>query len=502
MKRFMTALAILGLLAAPVTALATALTWTGNTSSSWVVNTNWSPTSGYPGSLFAGDTALINVATNNPVSLTSSPSNSIASLDLDAAANDAVVSLNLQASLTVTSGTTVLGGDAGSNTATIQLTSGTFDPAALVLRGQDPAQTRRAFFDLDGGTLTAPDSLTLQGEADIDAEIDFNMSGGAVTVNVNASDMFDTVASIDMASTKTFTADSLTISVPDSATSYNSSISLKGAGTHVISNAVVLNGTSSAAKKPKLAVQSTGSDVTIGSLDLNGGNATDREAVLDIDQSVSVGTATTLAGYLNIDVRTGEVFDIDDATVDGATTVLTLVTPGTFQGDTLTIDAEAAGAARSFEKAGSGHYQVVGTAFPAVLVKGDQAAMSPTDAATLKVSAGTFSPKTIHFLGSTDATNGHAIADFDVSVTVTGEGTSAVDTKFEKMVDIDLAAGATFDTDRADMVGTDADLYVIGRGDGVSGDSKLKMSSFTPNDRPIVFEGAASTNGLIVEIGT
>ena len=89
-----------------------------------------------------------------------------------------------------------------------------------------------------------------------------------------------------------------------------------------------------------------------------------------------------------------------------------------------------------------------------------------------------------------------------MSVTVTGEGTSAVDTSFDAMVDIDLAAGVTFDTDRADMVGANADLMVTGNGDAISGDSVLKMSSFTPNDRPIVFEGAAATNGLIVQIGT
>jgi hypothetical protein len=290
------------LLLAPAGVDAASFTWDGNLSSSWTAETfmpvyrnNWAP-DGYPGKVGSTDTALIDVATNNPVVLSSNLSNSIATLDLDAATNDAVVSLDIQANLTVTTSTTVTGGDADTDTATITLTSATFDPGALVLRGEDPAQTRQAFFDLDGGTLTAPDSLTLQGEANIDAEIDFNMSTNAVTADVNVNDDFDTLATIDMGS-NTFTAGSMTISADTMAA--NDAKVVLSAGTFDINGEVELNSESSANNHASQSILEVMNNVTFhpDSLDVNGGNAAGEEAELLFDESVTVKNSTSSTSF-------------------------------------------------------------------------------------------------------------------------------------------------------------------------------------------------------------
>jgi len=120
----------------PLTAQATAYTWTGTTSNAWALSTNW--TGGTFPSAYA-DTATIGVATNNPVSLTdtellggltvSNVASSLTGLDI---ASTGI--LGMQGGISLSSGTTngrkitiegILRNDAASSATTYTISGGT-----------------------------------------------------------------------------------------------------------------------------------------------------------------------------------------------------------------------------------------------------------------------------------------------------------------------------------------------------------------------------------------
>ncbi len=350
---------------------------------------------------------------------------SATTLAIDAADDDATRALEKLGAgeLAVSTSTTITGDDdAGDYPATLKMTAGTLDPAALYLYGGS-SSARKATFDYDAGTLTNPDSITMRSYSDIDAEASMT-SAGALTVDTDGR---ATVAVVDTADLQTFTTDSLTISVPDAATSYNSALTLQGAGEYVITNGVTLNGTSQANVEPSLTVSSTGDNaVTCGSLDLNGGGSTSQEAVLDIDKSVTVGNSgTTMAGYVNIDVAGSQTLDLDDIAVDGSSTVLTLVTSGTCQGDTVTIDAATPNASRALTKAGAGTLTVT----TSTTLTGDYD--SGNYPATFTLSAGTFDPAVLYLYGG-NTSDRKSIFDYDAGTltnpdSMTMQGYSSVD---------------------------------------------------------------------------
>ncbi|HRX83849.1 MAG TPA: hypothetical protein P5572_02385 [Phycisphaerae bacterium] len=114
-----------------------------------------------------------------------------------------------------------------------------------------------------------------------------------------------------MASTKSFTSDSLAISVPDNATSYEAVLSLAGAGSYAVTNAVTINGTALANVEPKLVVSSSAASASFGSISLNGGDTASREAVVDADQNVTVSGNATFTGYAQVDVASGKTLASD-----------------------------------------------------------------------------------------------------------------------------------------------------------------------------------------------
>ncbi len=364
MKRFLTTIAACVALCLPSAAFAAAINWDGDTNSSWLTGSNWDDPSGfYPGQAGAGDSATIAVATNNPVTLSSSPSNSIASLTINAATNDAVVQLtHSRGTLTTTSVVQLIGGDAGSNTSTYRLNGGTatLSGASVNIDGGD-SSSRKAILDYDSGTFThgSSDPMRMRGYADIDAEE--SLTVGDLTVDTDGR---DTVGVIDMADLKTHTADTLTITVPNAATSYNSTLTLQGPGEFVITNAVTLNGSSNGAGEPKLVVASTGDNaISFGSLDLVGGNADTKEAVLDLDKSITVAdTAASFdsffVGYVNADLAADVIADFKDVLWDASGTLsLVVSTGGSGTADFKTNEfriQEADDAAITVTKSGSG----------------------------------------------------------------------------------------------------------------------------------------------------
>jgi hypothetical protein len=187
MKSFITALGICALLIATGGVYAVGYDWCGGGSldGNWKDSANWTQAD-YPGKNQAGDTATIADDTKMPAYLSSSLSYSIASLELDAATPDASVSFTHSGgTLTVSSTTTVTGGDASSYTATITLSGGTFDPADLYLYGGD-ADTRQSVFHMDSGTLTKPDSTTIQDYVELQVDDGETANFGNSTCNADA----------------------------------------------------------------------------------------------------------------------------------------------------------------------------------------------------------------------------------------------------------------------------------------------------------------------------
>lgn len=173
--------------------------------------------------------ANLSVVTNSTGAMTAS------TLTLDADTADASRTLTKAGAgtLTVTTSTTLTGDDdSGNYPATFTLSAGAFDPAALYVNGGDTS-ARKAIFDYDAGTLTNPDSMTMQGYASVDSEASITVAG-QLTVDAGA---HATSADIDMAATTTFTASSLVIGDA----SYACTLSFTGAGTGANASKLVTN---------------------------------------------------------------------------------------------------------------------------------------------------------------------------------------------------------------------------------------------------------------------
>jgi hypothetical protein len=169
---------------------AAALVWDGDTSSDWKTISNWGGDVNYPGYLAAGDTATIDVATNNPVQLSGSLAYSVATIDIDADTNSATVELEIQSggSLTTTGLVTVKGDQTGSATATLTVsTCDTFKPDSLYFWGRNHATDGHAIGNFD-------DCMTVQGAGDnswdvwIRGYVDWNI-GSSKQINMKDLEM-------------------------------------------------------------------------------------------------------------------------------------------------------------------------------------------------------------------------------------------------------------------------------------------------------------------------
>lgn len=239
-------------------------------------------------------------------------------------------------------------------------------------------------------------------------------------------------------------------------------------------------------------------------------------AKLDVDGDVTVGVnGTEMLGHIDIDVLTGKTLDVDDVTINQTTTVLTLTGSGTFNGDTLVIDANADDEARSFEKAGDGKYTAAGQ----VLVKGrltgtarnaklivsagefaatDEVELKGGDSvnsiAEVEVTGGTFTPKRIDAIGGNLEAE-RVVIDFDVDVTATATS-SFTELSVEGIVDVELAAGKVYTARSVALFDGDTSLQVTGGNSATL--ARLVLDSFTnSSDGEIIYR-----NGLQVGFAT
>jgi hypothetical protein len=117
-------------------AVAASGTWTGAVNGNWNNNSNWSA-SPYPGFTGTGDVALIDNATNQPVTYASANiSKTLASVTVDADANAAAVTLKVtNGTLTVTGLTRIVAETSSSVDAMLWVNAGTFVPELLEFEG-------------------------------------------------------------------------------------------------------------------------------------------------------------------------------------------------------------------------------------------------------------------------------------------------------------------------------------------------------------------------------
>ncbi len=181
-----------------------------------------------------GDMSLYQIAAAT-ISVDTDQTLSADTLTIDADTPDASRALTKSGagSLVVGTSTTLTGDDdSGNYTATLTLSAGTFDPAVLYLYGGNTSD-RKSIFDYDAGTLTNPDSMTMQGYSSVDAEASMTLAG-QLTVDAGS---YATSANIDMASTTTFTAPSIAVGDDN----YACTLSFTSAGTGANRSKLVTN---------------------------------------------------------------------------------------------------------------------------------------------------------------------------------------------------------------------------------------------------------------------
>lgn len=271
----------------------------------------------------------------------------------------------------------------------------------------------------------------------------------------------DTAPTVDSSSPAT---DSITISAAnvgvsdftearhaysDAGTAYWDDVSVISNGTHAMT--LRKNGTQ-------------GMDIE-GTLTLEGFSSS-KVTKLDVDQSMSA-TSTTIKSYVDVDVAASRTFTSGALTVGSGTDVVDLLIgvdsgTGTLDASSMTIQAGDAANEDAFAELRSATLDVDGQ----VLV---QASTTVDATAEIQITSGTFTPDSMKFVGRDHATEGHAIADFDVSVTVQGACDGTIDTCMEGYVDINVFSNTT--TDFKDMEigdcgasGNAADVDVAGGG--------------------------------------
>jgi hypothetical protein len=310
MKRLTTALALAAVVVAAGPAYAANdFSWTGNVSSAWNTASNWDgPRGQYPGKVNSDDTVSIDADPNARQPVYSTGTVTVDWIVIDAATNDVSASLLMSGgTLTTSSYMQLIGGDAGSNMATFQYTAGTFSVPE---------------FDMDGGD-------TVDRVAVLDIDETLNLSSASTDIDA------DQYSEIDVASTKTFTVDDVTVT----AGSALAKMSQSGAGAFT-ADVFALNGSTSADATAEMEV---GSNATFSptSLVISGGSTEARKALLDFDASVTVagisGTDTSFAGYCDVDIASDKYFYGKETYLVSGSDVL-VSGGGTFQPTTLTVD--------------------------------------------------------------------------------------------------------------------------------------------------------------------
>lgn len=119
--------------------------------------------------------------------------------------------------------------------------------------------------------------------------------------------------------------------------------------------------------------------------------------------------------------------------------------------------------------------------------------LSGSATATLKVTSETFAPNVLTFIGRNDASQGHAIGDFDADVTV---GATSNSTTIIGFADIDVAAGKTLHAKHT-RVGNALDPAQLQIGIG----SSPGTGTFDATDLEIVVGDTADDNAELLHNG-
>jgi len=190
-------LAICALLLGGGAAQATEYIWNGATNSSWTAD-NWetvfSDPINWPGQLQAGDEALINDPTNNPVKLSSPLNYPLKTLRVEAEDELEFLTLTIDPmGVMQTSGLVTIKGDQDqvpNATATLIVKSSGFAPAALRLWGNACCSLAEATF---GASFAVANDLTIRQATLVDVEGGVTVTVGTFQIGDDSEDFFGDV---------------------------------------------------------------------------------------------------------------------------------------------------------------------------------------------------------------------------------------------------------------------------------------------------------------------
>ena len=349
------------------------------------------------------------------------------------------------------------GGSADNAVATLKLSGATVDPADLYLSGGQSA-VRRAFLDLDSGTLSAADSIKMEGVADVDSEISF-ANDGAFDVQVGASDAFDTFATLDMGAGTLTQSGHVTIKADQSA-GYDATLDISAGTMNVASGKTTKIEGGGSADNAVATLKLSGTTLDPADLHLAGGLSAIREAFLDLDSGTLTSPDTfkvqgyghvdseisyTVAGSFTVDVDSNDDFDTL-ATLDMGSATLT----GS-GGLTVTADSTAANDAKVLVSAGTVDINGV------VQLNSDDTFASQ---AIIEVSDNaTFLPNSIDCNGG-DSAGEEAELIFNENVTI--QNASAPFTSFDGRCKVTLGANTTYNAKAVTLETTAVNLHVTG----------------------------------------
>jgi hypothetical protein len=352
-----------------------------------------------------------------------------------------------------------------------------FEPDDLDLNGGDTAD-RRAGLDLSEDVLVESATST-----DIDGYADINITTGktlwARATVIGSSQNVESYVRINQnGQTGEFDADSMTLWTGDAA---NEDVYLQVCnGTLDVNGEVELNGSTSVDAEAELEV-SSGATLSPDYFDVNGGDSSNRCAVLDCNESVTVqSSGTDFEGYCDIDIATYKTFTALGTTVNAANGVSDVMIgaesgTGTFLATTLFITAgDGAGEDARFR-----HSYGTGT------ISGElemNASTSVNAEAELYVAATAtaFSAGAADFNGGSSSSQ-RVVLDFDQSV-------SSGASDFDGYCSIDIADGKTFTSNGNIRFGSDDTVTNVVIGSSDSEEGTLLMAE----DADISIEGGDS----------
>ncbi len=240
------------------------------------------------------------VVTDAEMAVASGKTLTLADVTVDADLAATTLKKSEAGTLDVDSLTLTPGADANES-ATLWLTAGeiVLVDNQLVLDGGDAA-TKQALFDYDGGTFPASGhtdwNITMREYSKIDAEQDLDLVNGGLSVVGGGGTDERTVADVDMAAGKTFTADS--VSVDGGGPNETVVLNVTGLGDFTVGDVTIKGGSTAGAGDAVASLNVTSGDFTAtGLVTITPAPA---PAELDIDMGTGASDVAMLGG-LNMD---------------------------------------------------------------------------------------------------------------------------------------------------------------------------------------------------------